>query len=78
MTATRPLAFMAVLLLSYAAASAKEATPATSSRNEVVQPIGGGQPVTTITVKRCPDGYELVIRANGRRGCAKDVLPAND
>ena len=34
--------------------------------------------VTTITIKRCPEGYDLVTRANGRRGCAKNVLPASE
>jgi hypothetical protein len=33
---------------------------------------------TTNKQQRCLDGYELVIRANGRRGCAKDVVPASD
>jgi hypothetical protein len=27
--------------------------------------------VTTKIIKRCPDGYELVIHRGGRRGCAK-------
>jgi hypothetical protein len=42
------------------------------------QPLGGGKPVTTTTIKRCPDGYELVVRVDGRRGCAKDIVPANE
>jgi hypothetical protein len=36
-----------------------------------------GKPVTTTTIKRCPEGYELVTRANGQPGCAKDIVPAN-
>jgi hypothetical protein len=40
--------------------------------------IGGGRPVTTITVKPCPDGYELVVRANGQRGCAKEIVPTRE
>jgi hypothetical protein len=42
------------------------------------QPLGGGKPVTTTIIKRCPDGRELVIRSNGRYGCAKDVIPPNE
>jgi hypothetical protein len=38
----------------------------------------GCQPVTTKIIKRCPDGRELMIRANGRYGCAKDIVPPND
>jgi len=36
------------------------------------------QPVTTTTIRRCPEGYEVVSRANGRPGCAKGILPANE
>lgn len=42
------------------------------------KPLSDPKPVTTTVIKRCPEGYELVTRANGRRGCAKDVLPANE
>jgi len=42
------------------------------------QPLGGGKAVTTTKIKRCPDGRELVIRANGAYGCAKDIVPPND
>jgi hypothetical protein len=57
-----------------------EGHPSTSGdpAQGVNQPIGGSKPVTTTIVKRCPDGYELVIRANGGRGRAKDIVPAND
>ena len=49
--------------------------PASTGAN---QPIGGGKPVTTTTIKRCPEGYELIVRVNGQRGCAKDIVPANE
>lgn len=39
---------------------------------------GGGKAVTTTIIKRCTDGRELVLRANGRYGCAKDIVPPND
>ncbi len=42
------------------------------------RPIGGGKSVTTTIIRRCPEGYELVTRANGRRGCAKDIVPPNN
>src|SRR5579862_5899081 len=35
-------------------------------------------PITTATIKRCPDGFEPVIRTDLRRGCAKEVVPANE
>ena len=54
------------------------ATGSTDQGTSSDRPLGGGKPVKTITIKRCPDGYELVIRTNGRRGCAKDVVPANE
>ena len=41
-------------------------------------PLGGGKPVTTTTIKRCPEGYELIIRANRQQGCAKDIVPTNE
>jgi hypothetical protein len=62
------------LLLCCVATAAKEAEP----KDEAPAPIGGGKPVTTTIIKRCPDGYELVIRSGGRRGCAKDIVPPND
>jgi hypothetical protein len=69
-----PLAFASLLLLSCTGAWAKEAAPDQNAQ----QPIGGGKPVTTTIIKRCPDGRELVVRANGSRGCAKDIVPPND
>jgi hypothetical protein len=66
------------VLICCTAAVAKEAAMDQGSPQGDAKPIGGGRPVTTITVKRCPDRYELVIRANGQRGCAKDILPTNE
>jgi len=51
---------------------------ATDQMRGDAKPIGGGKPVSTVRIKPCPDGYELVIRVDGRRGCAKDILPANE
>ena len=68
------VALMTALLQCFAAASAKEAT-SDQTGAETVQPSGGSKPVATITIKRCPTGYELVTRANGRPGCTKDILP---
>lgn len=57
----------------------KEADPNQSSQETPdSQPRVVGKPVTTTAIKRCPKGYELVIRANGQHGCAKDVVPANE
>jgi hypothetical protein len=66
------------LLICFTAAVAKEAATDQGSPQGDAKPIGGGRPVMTIKVKPCPDGYELVIRANGQRGCAKDILPTNE
>jgi hypothetical protein len=59
-------------------ASGKEGEQSQTGETSAAQPHAVGKPVTTTTIRRCPDGYELVIRADGRRGCAKDILPAND
>ena len=77
--ATLAVAF-SVLAVSFASTSAKEAVPdqdSTRSSDGNGQPIGGGKPVTTTIIKRCPDDRELVMRVNGTYGCAKDVVPAN-
>jgi hypothetical protein len=67
------------LLLCCTAAVAKEAGTDQASPQGDAKSIGGGRPVTTITVKACPrDGYELVVRANGQRGCAKAIVAANE
>jgi hypothetical protein len=60
--------------------SAKEAAPEQTPLDESAldQPLGGGKPVGTTIIRRCPEGYELVTRVDGRRGCAKDILPPND
>jgi hypothetical protein len=55
------------LLICCTAAVAKEAGTDQGSPQGDAKPIGGGRPVTTITVKPCPDGYELVIRAKKRQ-----------
>jgi hypothetical protein len=71
----------ALFLLCYGKAIARDATPeqvAPVDSATAGQPIGRGRPVTTTTIKRCPDRYELVTRANGQRGCATDILPTNE
>lgn len=76
---TPGIVLTALFILCCSVASAKEAEPISQPNNAgVSQPIGGAKPVTTMTIKRCPDGYELVIRASGRRGCAKDIVPPNE
>jgi hypothetical protein len=75
------IAVIATLALACMPASAKEVAPdQTQSLDEsaIGRPLGGGKPVTTTTVRRCPEGYELVTRVNGRRGRAKDIVPPND
>lgn len=76
------LTFTAALLtLLCAMASARAAAPGQDPSRPSDgngQPLGGGKAVTTTTVKRCTDGRELVLRANGRYGCAKDILPPNE
>jgi hypothetical protein len=42
------------------------------------QPHATGKPVTTMKIKRCPDGYEIVTLVNGQRACAKDIVPVNE
>jgi len=37
----------------------------------------GGKNLTT-TTKRCPDGSELITRANGTTACAKDIVPPTE
>ena len=65
---------LATTMLCCVAASAKEAGPDQVGSQDSSRP----KPVTTTIIKRCPDGYELVIRSGGRRGCAKDIVPPND
>jgi hypothetical protein len=66
-------------LLSCTLASAKEGAPdQPPDANTAEPPIGGGKPVTTTIIKRCPDGYELVIRSGGLQGCAKDIVSPSD
>ncbi len=75
------IAVIITLAIACMPASAKEVAPdQTPSLDESAtgRPLGGGKPVTTTTIRRCPEGYELVTRANGRRGCAKDIVPPND
>jgi len=77
-TAPRIMLATALAMLYCAAALGAETAPDQPSPRGDVKPFGEAKPVTTTIIKRCPDGYELVIRANGGRGCAKDVVPAND
>ena len=68
-----------VLVLSCATALALKLSPdQTPSLPGDGRPLGGGKPVATTTIKRCPDGRELVVRLNGALGCAKDIVPPND
>lgn len=65
-------------VLSCATAPALKSSPdQTPSLPGDEQPLGGGKPVTTTTIKRCPDGRELVVRLNDALGCAKDIVPPN-
>ena len=77
---TTPPALLAVVVLSswFVAAAAPDQAPLPQSDGGIGAPLGGGKPVTTTIIRRCPEGYELVTRANGRRGCAKDIVPPND
>ena len=69
----------ALLTLYCTTALAKEAPPEQASPPTVnAQPIGGGKPVSTTVIKRCPTGWELVLRVNGSYGCAKDIIPPSD
>lgn len=66
-------------MLPYTGVSAKEVAPdqnSTSAGNN--QLLGAGKPMATTIIKRCPNGRELVIRANGSYGCAKDIVPPNE
>lgn len=58
-------------------AAAKEAATDNATQDNA-KPINRGKPVTTITVKPCPDGYEFVFLVDVRRACAKDIVPANE
>ncbi len=69
---------IAFVTLCCTAALAKEVAPDQTIPQVDARPLGDPRPVTTTIIKRCPDGYELVIRVNGRRGCAKDIVPTND
>ncbi len=69
---------IALVALCCTVASAKETAPGPTIPDVDAKPLGAPKPVTTTTIKRCPHGYELVVRANGRPGCAKDIVPTND
>jgi hypothetical protein len=58
----RAFAIAFSLLCLAATALSKEATPDQSNSQDkiVSQPLGGGKPVTTKKIRRCPEGYELV------------------
>jgi hypothetical protein len=58
---------LAVLFLA-TAAWAKEAGPEQAGSQDAPVP----KPVVTMTIKRCPEGYEPVTRYNGQHACAKD------
>jgi hypothetical protein len=70
---------IALFLFGCAAAVAKDATTDQAPQRPQVdaRPIGG-KPVTTTIIKRCPDGYELIMRVNGQLGCAKDIVPVQE
>jgi hypothetical protein len=67
---------IALVLLCCTAAAAKEAAPDQFPQSQGDATPIGGTPVKTTIIKRCPDGYELIMRINGALGCAKDILPA--
>jgi hypothetical protein len=73
---------IALALLCFTTASAlgkeTEPTPASAPDAKDFEPHATGKPVTTTKIKRCPEGYEFVTRANGQPGCAKDIVPIND
>lgn len=74
-------AIIAALTLACFSALGKEADPdQTPSLDENIagRPLGGGKSVTTTIIRRCPEGYELVTRANGRLGCAKGIVSPNN
>jgi hypothetical protein len=67
------------LLCLATAASSKETEPNPGAPDvKDYEPHATGKPVTTTTIKHCPEGYELVTRANGVPGCAKDIVPTNN
>jgi len=75
----RTLAFMVALaVLSGTDAAAKEATSDTDYSIRYTLPLGRGKPATATIIRRCTDGRELVIRANGALGCAKDIVSPKD
>lgn len=69
---SRALTIALALACCAAGAGAKEAATDQSA------PIGGGRPVAEKIIKRCPDGYELVMRVNGQLVCAKDIVPVQE
>ena len=75
----RPILTAGALVLLCTTAPARETLPDQAPSSPAgSQPLGGGKPVTTTKIKRCPDGRELVVRVNGALGCAKDIVPPND
>jgi len=78
---SRALTIALALLCLTTAAWGKEIepNPASAPNAKDFEPHATGKPVTTTTIKRCPEGYELVYRINGvERGCAKDIVPTNN
>jgi hypothetical protein len=73
----RALLLASTIMLCCANASA-EAPPDQTIPLDAGRPLGDVRPVTVRIIERCPEGYKLVIRNGGRRGCAKDIVPPND
>jgi hypothetical protein len=69
------LASFAFLLLATAALAE---TDQNGTEPKDAQPHAVGKPVTTTTIRPCPDGYQIVTLVNGQRACAKDIVPANE
>jgi hypothetical protein len=71
-----------ILIAAVSAATAafgKEPEQPESQATQSNVPHAAGKPVTTTKIRRCPEGYEVIYRADGReRGCAKDIVPTND
>ena len=70
----RALIISFVVVCFATAACAKEAEPEQANSQDAPM----AKPVTTTTIKRCPEGYEPVTRYNGQHACAKDLIPLNE
>lgn len=48
---------------------------ASSQETSVNKPPVSDRSVTTVTIARCPEGYEPITRSTGKPACAKDIVP---